>query len=743
MYQGFLLKIPVFLHESFDLSEDTPTETTTPLFHRVACGLGNVFNDIVRHLFFSFRLVYFMNVLGLSASLSGWLLLEKPLVHIALSPVSAMLVDRVYIPFVSRKIGKRKSWHLLGTVLLAVFIPFFFTTHYLIQSENSKTELMMIHLGILNIILGFGDGILDISHLSLITVIARDHMEAVEMSSLRFSFTYLSGILTFAVAWVIFGLDSESQLSESSSRDFMVLTAVLVAVGILTSLIFYLGTKEPSSSPRTPLRKISTLADTNLARLTSFIPTGALGEPMPSFAIGFKTARKESCPPRIMTRVNFCDGTQRKPTECNMNEEKMPQEEKEPPNQSFQSSSSSLLSDPYRTGVVNKGFSVSFLDLYSDDESNYTGRVGKETAPINPSAVSLETKNDLLPDTKANSQVAINSELNTANQKNRLSREKACVAFWDEIPSTPPRDDTNERQTLPNEEEAPIDNLQSWSSSLSDPDFTGVVSKGRNVSVLERYSDDKESTGTSRASKESTRSDVSGVSLDPKSVSFSQIKSDGKPVVKSCNTESSLPRSTGAEKTVRRWLIDLTSIFGIHRLSPAHSDDKRHGVRKAFEEDSSENWRHGMMLCFIFAAIFAFIAGVMSYFMEAESWTSKVMIYPAVTLLGFAFSSMFVSSLSFATELIGKNTKTTGFVFAIMTLFSSITNGSMLMTIQELFPEQRDKDCEECGDYMRLAFSVVNVAIAIVSVVNVLLLYCMNRFNGKSSSSDEDSETST
>lgn len=127
------------------------------------------------------------------------------------------------------------------------------------------------------------------------------------------------------------------------------------------------------------------------------------------FFIGFNTARKESCPARIMTRVNFCVETQRKPTECNMNEEKMSQEEKEPRNQSCQSRSSSLLSDPYRTGVVNKGFSVSVLDLYSDDESNYTGRVTKEAAPINQSAVSLETKNDLLPDTKPNSQVAINS----------------------------------------------------------------------------------------------------------------------------------------------------------------------------------------------------------------------------------------------------------------------------------------------------------------------------------------------
>ncbi|XP_074615007.1 uncharacterized protein LOC141874601 [Acropora palmata] len=151
----------------------------------------------------------------------------------------------------------------------------------------------------------------------------------------------------------------------------------------------------------------------------------------------------------------------------------------------------------------------------------------------------------------------------------------------------------------------------------------------------------------------------------------------------------------------------------------------------------------GDKLCLIFAAIFAIIAGVTSYFMEAESWTSKVMIYPTVILLGFGFSSMFVNSLSLATELIGKNTKTTGFVFAVMTLIASLTNGSLLMTIQELFPEQRDKDCEECGDYLRLVFSLVNVAVAIVSMVTVLLLCCINRFNGKSSSSDQDSETST
>ena len=51
----------------------------------------------------------------------------------------------------------------------------------------------------------------------------------------------------------------------STSIALQVLTAILVAVGVLLSVIFHVGTKEPSSSPRMPLRKLSTLAATNLA----------------------------------------------------------------------------------------------------------------------------------------------------------------------------------------------------------------------------------------------------------------------------------------------------------------------------------------------------------------------------------------------------------------------------------------------------------------------------------------------
>ncbi|XP_015748314.1 PREDICTED: uncharacterized protein LOC107328107 [Acropora digitifera] len=145
-------------------------------------------------------------------------------------------------------------------------------------------------------------------------------------------------------------------------------------------------------------------------------------------------------------------------------------------------------------------------------------------------------------------------------------------------------------------------------------------------------------------------------------------------------------------------------------------------------------------LCFIFGAIFVCSAGVMSYFMEPEF--SKVMVYPTVILLGFGFSSMLVNSLSFATELIGENKETSGFVFGFMNLISYVVVGPLFLIIQKFFPEQRGTDCEECGGYLRLVFSLVAFVFSTFGAFLVLLLYCMDRFQGKSSSTSEDSETS-
>ena len=96
-------------------------------------------------------------------------------------------------------------------------------------------------------------------------------------------------------------------------------------------------------------------------------------------ATGIKVVRKESHSSQKSSRVGYCDGIQRTP---------------------ISNKSNSM-------GVVNKGFRVSVLDMYSD-ESNDASHVSKKHAPIiDVSAVSVEAKDDPLPETKANGKPSI------------------------------------------------------------------------------------------------------------------------------------------------------------------------------------------------------------------------------------------------------------------------------------------------------------------------------------------------
>ncbi|XP_015774170.1 PREDICTED: uncharacterized protein LOC107352346 isoform X2 [Acropora digitifera] len=632
----------------------------------------------------------------------------------------------------------------------------------------------------------------------------------------------------------------------STSIALQVLTAILVAVGVLLSLIFHVGTKEPSSSPRMPLRKLSTLAATNLARLTSFSPSGALGEPMPSLATGIIVVRKLSRPSRkaSRTRVSFSDGMRWTPRKCDESEEKMaPKEmpkssslspdpnsigvfnkgfyvsvldlysddesndtsrvvkepvpiikvtdvsvenesallsktetinqpsinsgsntsrkdsvpskktsrvtfsdemllskkfatnetqtlkEVEPPKENPQSWSSSLSNDSNSTGVVNKELSVSVLDLPSDDESNDTGRVSEEPVPIiKLSEVSLETECAQLNNSQANG-------LNTTEKKSCPSRKKACGRFCGGIQPTSAKYNPNDEQKLFNETEPSKDYLQPWSSSLSDdPNCTeDVINRNLPVRVLDLYSDDR-SDDTSRVCKEQAPINISSVSPEITSDSLSESNANSKPVVDSGGPEVPPPRLI-SEKTVRDWVFDPR----LYIVAIAYSCSwtlQSHGysylpLLLIYRLRLSK-------LCFIFATISVSSSGVMTYFMEPES--SEKLIYPAVILLGFGFSLMHVNSLNFGTELIGDNKKTSGFVFGCMSLTGYAVVGPLFIIIQTLFPEERGTDCIGCGEYLRLVFSSVTIVFSTLGAFLVLLLYCIDRFQGKCSSTSEDSK---
>ena len=174
------------------------TETRTPFLQRLSCGVGNVLLDITDPLLASFRLVFFMNVLGLSAVNAGWLVVYGLVSHSLLSTLVAFLVDQMNIPFLSRKLGRRKSWHFIGALVGVIVIPLYFSPCFPCQSNGGQWQLMM-YIMTLNTFISFSYSLMEIGHLSIISVVAKDQSEAVELNAWRFVFHVFLCVTTVTV----------------------------------------------------------------------------------------------------------------------------------------------------------------------------------------------------------------------------------------------------------------------------------------------------------------------------------------------------------------------------------------------------------------------------------------------------------------------------------------------------------------------------------------------------------------
>ena len=164
---------------------ETDLKSGRPLLQRFSCGVGHVMNDITNQLLYSFRLVFFMKILGLSAANAGWLMLFGFITTASSSALDALLIDKINIPMLSRKLGRRKSWHLIGTVIGVIVIPLYFSPCFLCPRDSGEWQ-KMIYVAMLNIILSFSFSLIEIGHLSIIPVIAKDQGEAVELNAWRF-----------------------------------------------------------------------------------------------------------------------------------------------------------------------------------------------------------------------------------------------------------------------------------------------------------------------------------------------------------------------------------------------------------------------------------------------------------------------------------------------------------------------------------------------------------------------------
>ena len=111
------------------------------------CAAGSIFNDLCKRMF-SFCLLFFMEVMELSAADTGLIILIGQIVDSLTSVISGYLGDMVKVPVLSQKMGMRKSWHLMATVFMGIVVPLC-VNRCILCSGSHQTWLPIVYYGFL------------------------------------------------------------------------------------------------------------------------------------------------------------------------------------------------------------------------------------------------------------------------------------------------------------------------------------------------------------------------------------------------------------------------------------------------------------------------------------------------------------------------------------------------------------------------------------------------------------------
>ncbi|KAJ8277219.1 hypothetical protein GJAV_G00072750 [Gymnothorax javanicus] len=165
------------------------------------------------------------------------------------TPLIGYGVDR---PLGCGNYGKRKTWHLFGTMCLLISFPFIFNP-CLVCSEDTPQWAGLLYLTPFIVISLLGWASSQMSHLSLIPELASCEHAKVELTAYRHAFTVMANITVYAVAWLLFHFERGARdvsladaLGRSDIPIFRNLVLIVLFIGAMAALLFHVGTHERS-----------------------------------------------------------------------------------------------------------------------------------------------------------------------------------------------------------------------------------------------------------------------------------------------------------------------------------------------------------------------------------------------------------------------------------------------------------------------------------------------------------------
>ncbi|XP_050542571.1 major facilitator superfamily domain-containing protein 12-like isoform X2 [Daktulosphaira vitifoliae] len=211
-------------------------------------GVGHVLNDLVASMWFTYALVFYHYVMQLSSINAGAVVLVGQLTDAVATAAIGVLSDNVSFCYIDRY-GRRKAWHLFGSVLVFISLPFAFSPPILPQVE--KTELLTcLYYCFFIVFFQIGWASIENSHMTLASDLTPIRDERTALLSIRYSFTVFSNILVYVVTWIVLtsNYTSQSQFGPSERKEFQIVILVIMIVGAMTTIMFHIGVREPQST---------------------------------------------------------------------------------------------------------------------------------------------------------------------------------------------------------------------------------------------------------------------------------------------------------------------------------------------------------------------------------------------------------------------------------------------------------------------------------------------------------------
>ncbi|XP_048589474.1 major facilitator superfamily domain-containing protein 12 [Nematostella vectensis] len=212
------------------------------ILQRVFFSLGHIFNDFVLAIYSSYLLIYQTKVLGLSSVVVGLVWLIPNAVDAFLALLVGYICDNFVVPGLSKCYGRRKSWHLLGCILLGISFPFLLMPCLFNTSSGYWVEA--VYYIIITEISYLGYCFTHANQLAMIPDIAKRPSEMVELGAISSSVTFASGIFVYAIVWALLDGDSSGSFSDQQTV-FTHLTIIVVSLGAFFTFVFHAGTHEP------------------------------------------------------------------------------------------------------------------------------------------------------------------------------------------------------------------------------------------------------------------------------------------------------------------------------------------------------------------------------------------------------------------------------------------------------------------------------------------------------------------